>query len=822
MSTGGPRWSASNSRSWADLLGLVEVPLFGVVPAPLPGDHILLQDGVKASFVFHGTNADRLDVRDEPLSWSWSSNIRHHLIIDEPYGKMILRRWDRPGEARQFKVPARGLAAEELLALIEESPAPKAPDVIRHTLQAFRLIREALRDRPLESLKILNAYLLAAESIQHGRLDAGRVLTTRTFGELATALGERERALAGVGDLPEQVRTMPAGVIANYFLDPEPRSGCRLHSSLLFRHAASQLYQEAHLQIERDPQGFFAGFAPTAAPTGFIPKDVRYTPVNLARSMVQQAIRALDIRDPARPLVVLDPACGSGIFLQECLRELARQGHIGETRLSGYDISPIANYIARFSLAHALADIPVNVFRPEIREVDALEEPWEAADLVLMNPPFIAWRNLDPGQRESMRRTLGGGPRGYVDLALAFLLKAVQTLRPGGVVVSLLPSSLLWTESGAPFRDQLLEQADLVTIGKFEGFTYFSTSAVEPSFVVLRKGRQEPTPPTKVLIAEEGYEDKAIRLLRLADRQEVRESAHVEVFNATSTNFRPRSWLPERKEVFRLRAILDRLRLNKLGDLFDVHQGVRTGDNATFIISANQHDELPEQERDYFRPVAGQGTLRHGQLFPSYFVFYPYSFEGPRFQHEDEVVDAVPTYFTRWLRDRKAKLEKRASIAAWYLPTRPGTWQYEKQPKLATTYFASKGSFAYDDSGDYVVVQGFAWLYKAKLAPRDTLDLQRALHSTPLPWAYVTLLNSALFEEILSCYCPSVQGGQFDLSNRFVRKVPIPNLRAPHISASLLKQMADVGQRIHDGELEDCRDEANSFTHRAYGLPENY
>lgn len=822
MTTGPLRWSPSASHSWADILGLVEVPLFGPRQAPLSGDHTLLQDGPRASFVFHGSNESRLDLKDDPLSWSWSSNVRHHLIVDEPYGKMILRRWDQPGDARQFKLPARGLAAEELLSLIEDSPAPKTPDVIRHTLQAFRLIREALRDRPLESLKLLNAYLLAAEAIQQGTMDAARVVAARNFGELAAALGERERVLADIGDLPELVRTMPSGVIANYFLDPEPRSGCRLHSSLLFRHAASQLYQEAHLQIERDPQAYFAGFAPTAAPTGFIPKDVRYTPVNLARSMVQQAIMALDIRDPARPLVVLDPACGSGVFLQECLRELARRGHSAETKLIGYDISPIAHYIARFSLAHALADTPGNLFRPEIREVDALEEPWEAADLVLMNPPFIAWRNLDPDQREAMRRTLGGGPRGYVDLALAFLLKAVQALKPGGVVVSVLPSSLLWTESGSPFRDQLLEQADLVTIGKFEGFTYFATSAVEPSFVVLRKGRIEPTPPTKVLIAEEGYEDKALRLLRLADTQGVRESDHVEVFSATPTNFRPKSWLPERKEVFRLRAVLDRLRLSKLGDLFDVHQGVRTGDNATFIISDEQLHELPEQERDYFRPVAGQGTLRRGQLFPSYYAFYPYNSEGPRFQDEGEVEAAIPTYFARWLRDKKGKLEKRASIAAWYLPTRPGTWQYEKQPKLATTYFASSGSFAYDDSGDFVVVQGFAWLYKAKLAPKYTLDLQWALHSTSLPWAYVTLLNSALFEEVLSCYCPSVQGGQFDLSNRFVKKVPIPNLRDPHISASLLKQMADIGQRIRDGELEDCQEEANALAHRAYGLPENY
>lgn len=821
MSTGRFRWSASDSRSWADILGLVEVPLFGNQPAPLPGSHILLQDGAKASFVFHGSNEGRLDLRDEPLSWSWSSNVRHHLIVDERYEKLILRRWDRPGDSRQYKLPTRGVAAEELLAVIEDSPAPKTPDVIRHTLQAFRLIRDALRDRPLESLKLLNAYLLAAEAIHRGTMDAGQVLGARTFGDLATALGERERVLAQVGELPALVRTMPTGVIAGFFLEPEPRSGCRLHSSLLFRHAASQLYQEAHLQIERDPQGYFQGMASTNAPKGVIPKDVRYTPVNLARSMAQQAISALADSDRSRPLVVLDPACGSGVFLQECLRELARLEHVGETRLCGYDISDVANYIADFSLAHALADTPSTAFRPDIREKDALEEPWESADLVLMNPPFIAWRNMDDDQRKAMRKALGGAPRGYVDMAFAFLLKAVQALKPGGAVASVLPSSLLWTDSGSEIRDQILELAELVTIGKFEGFNYFATSVVEPSFVVLRSKRKPPV-ATKVLIAEESYEDKALRLLRLADTQGFRESEHVEVFHATPANFRPKSWLPERREVFRLRAVLDRLKLPRIGELFDVHQGVRTGDNPSFILTAEQHAGLPVGERQYFRPVAGQGTLRRGQLFPSFYVFFPYNAAGPLFVTEEEANDRVPTYLAQWLKGREEKLRKRAKIRSWILPTVPGTWQYERQPKLATTYFASKGSFAYDDTGDYAVVQGFAWLYKAKLAPKDTLDLQWALHSTPLPWAYVTLLNSALFEDVLSCYCPSVQGGQFDLSNRFVKKVPIPNLRDPHIAASLLKQMADVGQRIRDGGLEDCKDEANTLAHRAYGLPENY
>ena len=172
------------------------------------------------------------------------------------------------------------------------------------------------------------------------------------------ALDRADQEQSGVVDLPPSIKAVRSKSLAAYFLDKEPRSGCVLYSNLLFRHASSQLYQEAHLQIEREPQGYLPGFAPEDAPTGEVPKDVRYTPVNLARGMVQMAIKALgDLDARQAPLQILDPACGSGVFLQESLRELLRRKHQGVTRLKGYDISDMATYISKFCLEHAKIEL---------------------------------------------------------------------------------------------------------------------------------------------------------------------------------------------------------------------------------------------------------------------------------------------------------------------------------------------------------------------------------------------------------------------------------------------------------------------------------
>jgi hypothetical protein len=139
-----------------------------------------------------------------------------------------------------------------------------------------------------------------------------------------------------------------------------------------------------------------------------------------------------------------------------------------------------------------------------------------------------------------------------------------------------------------------------------------------------------------------------------------------------------------------------------------------------------------------------------------------------------------------------------------------------------STYFGAAGSFAYDDEGDYVVVQGYAWIGKPKLSAGGALDIQGSLRNTPLPWAYLSILNSRLFEEILASYCPRVQGGQYNLSNRFVKDIPIPNLGDPQFSSGILKRLADLGRRIHDGEFEQCRDDIDQAAPQAYGLREGF
>ena len=167
--------------------------------------------------------------------------------------------------------------------------------------------------------------------------------------------------------------------------------------------------------------------------------------------------------------------------------------------------------------------------------------------------------------------------------------------------------------------------------------------------------------------------------------------------------------------------------------------------------------------------------------------------------------------------------------ASWWRLTREREWQREKSPKLVSAYFGQRGSFAYDDSGQYVVTQGYAWVWlqepSESLEIEDPADLDSDMptpvrfHDSPLPWAYLALLNSEVFGRFLSFVCPVMQGGQLNLSSRYVSKVHIPDLSTESSSTKdMVKGLSRIGRAIHSDDEYDLT-RLNDLAARAYQMP---
>ena len=811
-------WDVTDHRSWAACLGLVHVPLFGPGRAEAAsGSSSLLLNGQKTSFALC-TIGHKSKAMEQLPGWSWSSNVRHAVILDPSRDQLLLQRWDAPGSFRRFALPSR-IGAEELLAVLAEAPPPMAEDVVLYVLRAFRRLREAMPEKaPLPAIKALNALLLGTEAVRLGRLREDRWCDASTLADALDQLTSQQRRETGTLDLPKPVRDARIDRLTAFLTCPCPQSSYKLEPHLLLRHAAGQLYQEAHLLIEQDHGGYLFPEAAEMPPRGkAVQRDVHFTPVPLARALVQQAVGAVkDDLLRASVISVLDPACGSGIFLQEAFRELLSIGFSGIVRLQGFDISPISCAMAAFTLSRLAAEAGKVGIRAKIciTERNAFLCHWGQPDLILMNPPFVSYQNMDEKDKKETRDVLGPLAAGRFDKSMAFVWRAIQAMKPGSALATVVPAPLFELSCGQRWRSEISRRIEVTLLGRFQGYRYFRGSMVEPGFIVARACRgRKLSSVARLLFAEEGSEDSAIRGLRS------QKSCSEAVGGKWDVVVAPRpsgssNWMPRSSAITKMTSALRVVHLPCVKDLFDVLQGIKSGSDDTFILPHETLMSLPKAERAYFRPIAGSSTIASGIISPKYYVFYPYGANGILFDAEEQVAAALSVYYSRFLKPDRKRLAARSGIKAqyWWTLVRERHWQHVSEAKIVSKAFGERGSFAYDDKGDYVVLQGNAWLWKHKSDIHEG-----SFDSGPLPWAYLALLNSEFFEQVLSSRCPRLQGGQFDLSARFMNDIPMPDLRDDAIPADA-QGLARAGRQIHSSKWPDSQG-IEDLVRNAYRMP---
>jgi hypothetical protein len=244
------------------------------------------------------------------------------------------------------------------------------------------------------------------------------------------------------------------------------------------------------------------------------------------------------------------------------------------------------------------------------------------------------------------------------------------------------------------------------------------------------------------------------------------------------------------------------------------------GRRSAFLLRWEDLATLREGEGRFFRPAVGTATLQQGQLKKLEFVFYPYGKEGLLLTTEDDLQTHVPSYYEKWLLPRKRELGDRPRFQnkKWWELSEKREWQVEFSPRLVSTYFGQSGSFAFDHLGEYAVVNGHAWLW-TKPVPAEPDGEPFDFSQSRLPWAYVALLNSTLFEEIMSWYCVPLRGAQMRLERRFLSRIPLPDFTDDErTDPDVLQQLTELGKAIDRGGLQDVLMNLDTIAREAYHL----
>jgi adenine-specific DNA-methyltransferase len=765
-------------NSWADLLGLFPVPL-----TENAAHRFVLLNGVRGNFCL-----DLVEEHDDdPRAIAWSADVGHYLTFRND--RISLIAWNG--------ATTTPFAIEDLVGLhgvLEANEPPRDAAVIPHFVGVFRRLRALLMGEPgFETLQaFLTLLACAATSEPRGQINAQR-------------WGLSPAALQIAAKVDDERWQLLIGLLTN----PRSSDGLRALPSLVIRHAAGLLFQEAHYQVEwveRERQlSLFTTLPRPATPTVKDPASlgVHFTPPSLARALTEEALK----NRPAGDLVVFDPACGSGEFLREALRQLRLAGHEGRVTLIGWDISEAGVAMARFALAFEKGFEAVPRVTVDISRRDSMLEQWPTADIILMNPPFVSWDDLSDGQRQAVRATLGDLVKGKADLASAFLKRATDHLSINGVIGSVLPASLLDGSASEPLRAKLTDDGLKVTlIARLGSHSLFPGARVDAAMLVAT--RHPCVEPLAVWASfRPDSSAAALRELRKNRNADVPQTVDEGDFSVYAMPPLGSSrWSPRPFSASRLALALDRC--PRAGQLFDIRQGVLTGLDRAFVLTESEFGSLPRSERRFFRPAVVNESIAQGRLRAAAYVFYPYSSGGLSISSERSLKESVGTYYREMLLPRKGRLQGRASLPNdkwWELTRARASWQHSKRTRLLSTYFGKPGSFAVDLGGAFVAVQGYSWEPRNRPSTADVL------------FGYAAILNAPMMDDLLGSVADHVGGGQWNLSKRFVSLLPLPDLWQLN-DRQLFDSLRDAGKGIAEG-LREADSSLDPLAKAAFGLP---
>ena len=494
-------------------------------------------------------------------------------------------------------------------------------------------------------------------------------------------------------------------------------------------------------------------------------------------------------RDRIRTLRIVDPACGSGVFLimafdflkaelqrvNDKIADLegkgdhgavedlfARDSDILANNLFGVDVNRESVEITKLSLwiRTAHRGKPLDNLTQNIRVGDSLIEDsnfaylehgfsWPDAfpsvfeeggfDLVLGNPPYVRMERLKALKPYLERRYEVVSDR--ADLYCYFYERGLRLLKPGGRLGYISSNTFFKTGSGRPLRQYLLREATIEAVVDFGDLQIFEGVTTSPTILTMKRAA-----------ADDAHEIRFWKVNSLPgdDFQTEWENAAGPYPQATLGTG---SWELEEE---RLRLLREKIWTGKK-TLVEVYgsplYGIKTGLNAAFVIDTPTKDRLCAQDpssAELLKPLLKGNDLSrwHIEREGWWLVYIP----------KNRIdIDDYPA-IRDWLLPFKEQLEKRATKQEWF--------ELQQDQLRYVPGFEAVGICFPDMS------QG----PKFSLSPPGNLYETTTFKINTSDFMLLALLNSKLFWFCLRGEANALRGGEWRLrlKRQYIEPLPIP------------------------------------------------
>lgn len=459
--------------------------------------------------------------------FSFSSN-KEQLLVQEPAGAGVLakiegfnaasidegRIWEEWGQTIDPTQKADERLLSDLVALDRLLQEKGVPTKIAHGLIGKYVYLHYLRDRNILSVRKLEKWNLSVKGIFSR--DASIRDFRRVNEQLQAWLNGSVFSLAEdavLGEISQDQLQLVAGTFCGD--SPETKQLHLDFPAYNFSHIPIETLSCVYEQFLHAPSG-------ETKPSRGKSLGAYYTPIPLADYMVSEMDRTQPL---TKGKAVLDPSCGSGVFLVQCYRRLIERKMREENRrlkapelrsilkeqIFGIDRDPDACRVAELSLILTLLDYvdppdleSTNFKLPSLRQTNIHQEDFFALqgkvatkkfDWIVGNPPWTEIRGRPAESDEQwpawqwMRENEAESPTSGKQLAEAFLWKAGEHLTPDGAAGLLLPAMTFFKKEGERLRKRFFGKREVWCLANFANMAYvlFGGRAEVPAAAIFFK-----------------------------------------------------------------------------------------------------------------------------------------------------------------------------------------------------------------------------------------------------------------------------------------------------------------------------------------------
>jgi phage tail protein X len=521
-------------------------------------------------------------------------------------------------------------------------------------------------------------------------------------------------------------------------------------------------------------------------------------------------------RDRLKTLRIVDPACGSGVFLimafdylkaelgrvNDKIAALQGERHIQDlidpdseiltNNLFGVDVNSESIEIAKLSLwiKTARRGKVLDSLSGNLRVGDSLIEDsnfayldhaftWETAfpgvfaeggfDVVLGNPPYVRMEHLKALKPYLEKRYEVVSDR--ADLYCYFFERGLRLLKPGGRLGFISSNTFFKTGSGKPLRDYLLREATIEGVVDFGDLQIFEGVTTYPAILTMKRGA-----------ASQAHE---LRFWKVDTLPETNFQATWEKAAGPypQAALGAGSWELENTT---LRALRDKIITNKktLKDTYGKPlYGVKTGLNPAFVIDGRTKEMLCAKDprsSDVLKPFVEGKHLKRWRSEPEdrWLILLPKGWTKGRYTIADEesaFLQLATDYpaVAEWLAPFEARAKKRTDQGDFWWELRACAY-YDRfnDPKLLYGDIVATPSIQIDASGAICDTTGF-------IVPN-------------VSFADLAVLNSKVIWFIFKAMTPLARGGYYRAKTQYIQNLPLPAI--PSETAKTLNDLARLAQ----------------------------